>query len=112
MKAVTTKYWPVAFFLAAAAGFAIAGTFGEAFEVGDPIVPEDGYEWSDQQRAYWPTEGWLVGAAAEYGFDDTRLSAAFESASQDELMRAILIVRDGRLVVEEYFNGGAPDQST
>jgi len=64
---VTRNQWLAALFLIAAGSLAIADSIGEAFEFGVPIVPEDGYEWSDQQRSYWPTKGWLVGSAAEYG---------------------------------------------
>jgi len=109
---VARKQWLAASLLAMAGSPAIAESFGKAFEIGVPIVPESGYAWGDQQRSYWPTKEWLVGPATEHGFDETRLRAAIESARQDEMMRAVLIVQDGFLVVEEYFHDGAPDQST
>jgi CubicO group peptidase (beta-lactamase class C family) len=102
----------VVLLLTTSCGLAIAHPLGEAFQLGDPIVPEDGYEWGDRQRSYWPSDTWISGSAANYGFDESRLSAVLESARHDELLRAILIVRDGRVVVEEYFHGGARDQST
>jgi CubicO group peptidase (beta-lactamase class C family) len=87
-------------------------TWGDVYDSEAPIVPKDGYEWSDRERMYWPTEEWMTGRAVDNGFDQKRLRKALKEASQDGLMRAVLIVRNGRLVVEEYFNGGAKDQST
>lgn len=102
----------VALLLIAASGPSDSGSLGEAFEFGEPIVPEEGYEWSDRQRSYWPTDNWISGSASDHGFDVGRLTDALELARNDELLRAVLIVRDGRIVVEEYLYGGAQDQST
>ncbi len=93
-------------------GFGAAGAFGSSSSQEEPIVPMSGYQWSTGQRDHWPTRNWVSGSATEHRFDAERLAGALESARRDELMRAVLIVRNGRLVVEEYFNGGAPDQST
>ena len=101
-----------ALLLIAASGLADSDSLGEAFEFGEPIVPEEGYEWSDRQRSYWPTDNWISGSASDHGFDVGRLTDALELARNDELLRAVLIIRDGRIVVEEYLHGGAQDQST
>ena len=85
---------------------------GAAFEIGVTIVSAEGYEWTDRQRSYWPTNSWISGSVSDYYFDVGGLDDALELAQSDALMRAVLIVRDGRLVVEEYFHGGAQDQST
>jgi len=106
------RQWIVALLLTTASSLAVAGSLGQAFESGPAIVPEVGYEWSNRQRTYWPTEKWLYGSPEDHGFDENRLMGALESARRDDLMRAVLIVRDGQLVVEEYLHGGARDQST
>lgn len=78
----------------------------------EPIVPADGYEWPDNARSSWPTEAWPTSAPGEHDFDGLKLANAVHRAREDEFFRALLVVRHGRLVVEEYFNGGAPEQST
>jgi len=98
--------------LSVASGAAGAGSLGAALEAGEAIVPAAGYKWSDRQRPYWPTDKWASGLASDHAFDIGRLSDALEAARNDELLRAVLIIRDGRIVTEEYFNGGARDQST
>jgi CubicO group peptidase (beta-lactamase class C family) len=99
-------------FLTAASSLVVAGSPGAAFKIGEPIVPEEGYEWSDRQRSYWPTDKWISKSMSGHGFDVDGLTDALELARDDELMRAVLIVRDGNIVVEEYLHGGAQDQST
>jgi len=101
-----------ALLLIAASSLADSGPPGAAFEFGEPIVPKEGYEWGDLQRSYWPTDNWISGSASDHGFDVGRLTDVLELARNDELLRAVLIVRDGRIVVEEYSHGGAQDQST
>jgi len=78
----------------------------------EPIVPPGGYEWPTTARPSWPTEAWPTSAPAESDFDGLKLADALRQAADDEFFRALLVVRHGRLVVEEYFNGGARDQST
>ena len=107
-----TVKWVLAAFLSTSSSLAIAAALGEGSELDSPIVPEEGYEWSVRHRSHWPTEQWVSGSAYDHRFDKRKLDAALESARNDEFMRAVLIVRDGVLVVEEYFHGGAPDQST
>lgn len=98
--------------LIAASSLFVAGSTGAALGLSEPIVPEEGYEWSDRARSYWPTDKWISESASDHGFDADSLTGALEMARNDELMRAVLIVRDGRIVVEEYLHGGARDQST
>lgn len=104
--------WILALLLSTSCGLAIAESPGHGAKVEVPIVPEEGYQWNVRHRSHWPTEEWVSGSVDDHRFDEQRLGAALESAREDELMRAVLIVRDGALVVEEYFHGGAADQST
>lgn len=98
--------------LSASSSLIAASSPGAAFNIGVPIVSAEGYEWTNRQRSYWPTNKWISGSASDFGLDAGRLDDALELAQNDALMRAVLVVRDGRLVVEEYFHGGAQDQST
>jgi len=109
---VMLKQWIAALFLTTATSLAIADSLGQAFEFGHAIVPDVGYEWSNRHRPYWPTQKWQHGSADDHGFDENRLNTALESVRRDDLIRAVLVVRDGRLVVEEYLHGGAHNQST
>ncbi len=76
------------------------------------IVPEMGHQWPDNNRSYWPTDGWVTANPGNYGFDLSLLQQAGQFAEADDLMRALLIVKDGYLVFEEYFGEGHADAST
>ena len=76
------------------------------------IVPETGYEWPAKERSFWPTQGWPATTRSAHGFEFEALANVVPLAADDEYFRALLVVRNGELVVEEYFNGGSRDQST
>lgn len=76
------------------------------------IVPATGYEWPQSVRTSWPTDAWPTAVPAEHDIDEPKLADALQQARDDEFFRALLVVRHGQLVVEEYFHGGAHDQST
>ena len=78
----------------------------------EPIVPPEGYEWPTAAHLSFATEAWPTSTRGEGDFDSSKLVDALQQAAHDEFFRALLVVRHGRLVVEEYFNGGASDQST
>lgn len=78
----------------------------------DPIVPSEGYQWPDNVRDYWPTEGWRSSGLEEHSVDPSKMSLADEFASNDPLMRALLVVKDGYLVFEKYYGDGGMDAST
>lgn len=79
---------------------------------GGRIVPAAGYEWPDNARDYWPTTSWRSALAEEQGFDRKRLGAANEIAEGDPFFRSLLVVRNGHLVFENYYHGGAREQKT
>ena len=63
------------------------------------------------ERDYWPTAGWRSGAPEEHGVDPAALSdvdarVRFETPD----LSALLVVRDGYLVFERYYNGQEPDE--
>ena len=76
------------------------------------IVPETGYEWPDNNRDYWPTEGWRTGKLEDHGIDESKMELANEFAENDSLARALLVIKDGYLVNERYFGDGGIHKST
>lgn len=77
------------------------------------IVPEDtGYDWPDNNRVYWPTNAWQSDSMTIHGIDPSKMLIANEFAENDPLSRALLVVKDGYLVYENYYGDGGIDQST
>ncbi|MBT8270723.1 MAG: beta-lactamase family protein, partial [Bacteroidia bacterium] len=76
------------------------------------IVPESGYDWPDNNRAYWPTDTWQMADPGNHDMDASKLELAHNFASNDELARALLVVKDGYLVFEEYYHDGDEQAST
>lgn len=76
------------------------------------IVPAAGYEWPDRDRDYWPTGSWRSAPAERHGLDPAGIALADRTAEEDPFFRSLLVVRNGHLVHERYFHGGAQDQST
>lgn len=74
------------------------------------IVPQEGYAWPRVARDYWPTAGWRTAQPGEHGIDVAKLSLADDFARNDPLTRSLLVVKDGYLVFEKYYHGGAQDQ--
>ncbi|MBT8302506.1 MAG: beta-lactamase family protein [Maribacter sp.] len=76
------------------------------------IVPSDGYDWPAQDRAYWPTDGWQTATLENYAIDSIKMEKANQFAKNDPLARALLVVKDGYIVYENYYGDGAVDAST
>jgi CubicO group peptidase (beta-lactamase class C family) len=77
-----------------------------------PIVPAEGYRWPQKTRDYWPNTGWISSTMDDNGIDPDRMAEVDRLAQGDPLIRALLVVRDGYLVYENYFHGGSAGQST
>jgi CubicO group peptidase (beta-lactamase class C family) len=62
-------------------------------------VPSDG-------GSPWPTEGWMRSTPAEQELDGERLDGLVAALRENEIrnIHSLLIVRNGRLVLEEYFH--------
>jgi CubicO group peptidase (beta-lactamase class C family) len=54
---------------------------------------------------------WMPGKPADYGIDPTQLDSIYSAITQDPHhdLKGIVIVRDGHLVSEHYFNGDSVD---
>ena len=85
----------------------VVGELGEGH-----IVPPAGYEWPESARAYWPTKSWRIAPPEQHGLDPERLAIANDIAKEDPFFRSLLVVRNGFLVFENYYHGGARDQKT
>ena len=76
------------------------------------IVPGTGYEWPDNNRSYWPTDGWQTAEPGDHDMDESKLDLAHTFASNDDLARAVLVIKDGYLVFEKYYHSGDQQAST
>ena len=76
------------------------------------IVPEDGYKWPSNERPYWPTDGWTTSSMSDHSIDPTKMDLANQFAQNDQYARALLVIKDGYLVFENYYDDGGVDQST
>jgi len=78
----------------------------------DPIVPDEGFKWPDNNRSYWPGEAWETAPMEEHFIDVSKMNLADDFAENDPLARALLVIKDGYLVFENYYGEGGIDQST
>ncbi len=76
------------------------------------IVPSDGYEWPVVAREYWPTDGWQTASPENHDMDIAKMDQANAFAENDHLSRALLVIKDGYLVYENYYGEGGVDAST
>jgi CubicO group peptidase (beta-lactamase class C family) len=59
-----------------------------------------------------PGVGWPVSTPAERGLDPALVASLYADASELDAIRGLLILKDGHLVAERYFNEGAVDRPT
>lgn len=74
---------------------------GEGFYEDNPVYTDDRDDSGD----------WTRSSPASQGMDEALLGAGVAHLASTESVRSIIVVRHGKLVLEEYVNGGAPDQS-
>jgi len=76
------------------------------------IVPSEGYLWPDNNRSYWPTEAWELADMEDHGIDPFKMNLADEFAENDSMARALLVIKDGYIVFEKYYDEGGVNEST
>ncbi len=76
------------------------------------IVPKTGYNWPNNDRSYWPTNGWQLSEMEDHNIDRNKMQTANQFAENDPLARALLVVKDGYIVFENYYGNGGIDEST
>lgn len=76
------------------------------------IVSQNGYDWPSNERTYWPTNGWMTAPLEDYNMNSEKMAIANQFAENDPLARALLVVKDGYLVYENYYGGGGFDESS
>lgn len=59
---------------------------------------------------YWPTEEWRTAEPEDKGMDTVKLQEAQDLAAESNVW-GMLVVKDGYIVSEGYYNGGAQDFS-
>ena len=57
-----------------------------------------------------PVEGWELSTPAEQGLDPGLVAEAYYNADELDTIYSLLVVKNGYLVAERYFNEGAVDQ--
>lgn len=78
----------------------------------DFIVPNAGYNWPSQERLYWPTDGWESASLEDHEISPLKMGLADQFAENDPLARALLVIKDGYVVFENYYGDGGKEQST
>ena len=76
------------------------------------IVPPAGYEWPSNVRSYWPTVAWQTATLENHGMDSAKMDIANDFAQNDQLAKALLVIKDGYIVYENYYGDGGVDEST
>jgi CubicO group peptidase (beta-lactamase class C family) len=59
-----------------------------------------------------PGDDWKVSTPAEQGLDPMLVAELYENAAELETLYALLVVKNGYLIAEDYFNGGSVEQHT
>jgi CubicO group peptidase (beta-lactamase class C family) len=57
-----------------------------------------------------PGDDWEVSTPAEQGIDPMLVAALYHNAAELETLYGLLVVKDGYLIAEDYFNEGSVDQ--
>ncbi len=60
----------------------------------------------DAREILWPTEGWAISSPEEQGMDSAPLERMMELIDENQVpIDSVIVVRNGRIVFEEYRNG-------
>jgi CubicO group peptidase (beta-lactamase class C family) len=67
---------------------------------------DDGYE------PIVRNDGWLISTASEQGMDPGTLDNVYQEAKRISNLYSLLVVKNGYLIAEKYFNGSTIDTAT
>ncbi|MGD8865951.1 MAG: serine hydrolase [Anaerolineales bacterium] len=59
-----------------------------------------------------PGDDWEVSTPGEQGLDPALIDEVYENAAELETLYSLLVIKDGFLIAEQYFNGGSVDEKT
>jgi CubicO group peptidase (beta-lactamase class C family) len=76
------------------------------------IVPQNGFSWPNNNRDYWPTIEWQTAPMNAHNINPSKMEIANKFAESDPLSRALLVIKDGYLVYENYYGNGGINAST
>ncbi|HJS29611.1 MAG TPA: serine hydrolase [Anaerolineales bacterium] len=67
--------------------------------------------WPDAPApAYWPTDAWQASTPEQQGLDSEKLVEMLEAVQEEQIdLHSLLIVRNGELVLEAYYDPYGPD---
>jgi CubicO group peptidase (beta-lactamase class C family) len=67
---------------------------------------------SEGEVEYAPLDNgeWMISSPEEVGLNPRLLERFFEDAAEMETLYGLLVVKDGSLIAEQYFNGGSIDR--
>jgi len=57
-----------------------------------------------------PGDGWKVSTPAEQGLDPMLVAELYHNAAEHETLYGLLVIKDGHLIAERYFNEGGVDR--
>lgn len=89
-----------------AAVLALSGVLAAGCSAGADSPAADADPPRAVEREYWPTDGWRTEDPAEHGFDASELAEVERMVDENYTsVRSILVVRDGVLAYERYWDG-------
>jgi CubicO group peptidase (beta-lactamase class C family)/sugar lactone lactonase YvrE len=74
-------------------------------------VPQAAAQIAPGERTAWPTAGWSTAAPEEQGMDPALLARVSQRVPAElSLLSAVVVVRGGEIVFEDYYNGQVADE--
>jgi CubicO group peptidase (beta-lactamase class C family)/sugar lactone lactonase YvrE len=74
-------------------------------------VPQAAAQIAPGERTAWPTAGWSTAAPEEQGMDPALLAQVSQRVPAElSLLSAVVVVRGGEIVFEDYYNGQVADE--
>ena len=74
------------------------------------VVPPNAPTPASESDVYWPTEGWRTSTPEEQGMDSQMLAGMVDEINERKMkVHSLLVIRNGYLVSETYFDDFQPD---